>query len=661
MHLSPRLILHVSIAFMGASLAQAQQVGLLPVPVFQNAQVQTQTTFDAASRFYTYGYTISNPATNTGQIVGIDVDITRSADSPPFGSSGLTIPIGAGSVSFDNFVSILAPINAPMVPVGITVPTGWNGLLGVAGFASFASASDRILPGQTKGGFALVSPGLPTIRQIKLIPDWVLVVASEATAEEEQLAQTIEDSLPIVIPTLGPSAVGPGSFAHWNQLRDDLNQAIQLGWVPGQGLATTLVNQLASARQAEDASDGTTAKLRLQPLRDAVSQATPGQIRQEARDLVLLNVQALIANTPDTPFPFEPKVTLSPQNSSLPLGALFTLTASVINLGDPTNPPVPGFPLLFQILEGPDAGQFQFSDVTGDDGKLTFSFTGQQLGTDKVNAFQAEEVPADFGTVLVDWTGGPDLVIQLFIPPVINGGPGQSIPVTETTGNIGNTPAGPSVTRYFLASNPVPVPGLDLPLGERAVPALNPGESSQSGSITLRLPDDLVPGTYFLGACADADSVVAELNEENNCRPTQVVIALKRSSNQPPDCSKARPSVSSLWPPNHKLVPISVTGITDPDGDTVTLTVTKITQDEPVNGLGDGDTSPDGFGVGTSQAQVRAERSGTGNGRVYAITLKADDGKGGTCNATVDVGVPHDQGKGSVPIDDGQNFDSTLS
>ena len=102
------------------------------------------------------------------------------------------------------------------------------------------------------------------------------------------------------------------------------------------------------------------------------------------------------------------------------------------------------------------------------------------------------------------------------------------------------------------------------------------------------------------------------------------------------------------------------TGITDPDGDAVTATVMKITQDEPVNGLGDGDTSTDGFGIGTPQAQVRAERSGTGNGRVYAITFKADDGKGGTCNATVNVGVPHDQGKGSVAIDDGQNYDSTL-
>ncbi|PYO75769.1 MAG: hypothetical protein DMD63_16065, partial [Gemmatimonadetes bacterium] len=309
-------------------------------------------------------------------------------------------------------------------------------------------------------------------------------------------------------------------------------------------LATTLVNQLASARQAEDASDGTTAKARLQALLNAVGQATPGQIRQEAHDLLLLSARALIVSTPDTPIPFQPKVTLSPQSSSLPLGALATVTASVINLGDPTNPPVSGFLLSFRFLEGPN-----------------FSYVGRQLGTDKVNVREPGEAPTDVGTVLVDWTSGPDLVIQLFVPPLINGGPGQTIPVTEITGNIGNAPSGPSITRYFLSANPVPDPFRDLILAERAVLPLNPGESSQSSSVTLRLPDDLLPGIYNLGACADADGTVVELNELNNCRPTQVAIPLKRS-NQPPDCSKARPSVNGLWPPNHKLVPVTFTGIT---------------------------------------------------------------------------------------------------
>jgi hypothetical protein len=68
---------------------------------------------------------------------------------------------------------------------------------------------------------------------------------------------------------------------------------------------------------------------------------------------------------------------------------------------------------------------------------------------------------------------------------------------------------------------------------------------------------------------------------------------------------------------------IAIACVTDPDGDRVTITVTGITQDEPVNGLGDGDTGPDGI---LSSLQVRAERSGTSDGRVYRIDFIASDG-----------------------------------
>lgn len=299
MQLTPRLLLYVFMACIAASPAQAQQVGLLPVPVFQNAQIQAVTTFDAGSQFYTFAYTISNPATNTGQIVNISVDITRPAGSLPFASSGLTIPIGRTNISFDNFVSMINP--PPMVPVGMKMPTGWIGALAVGGFAFFHSGdprttgTDMISPGQIKGGFALISPGVPTIRQIKLIPDWVLVTASEATAEEEQRAQATEDSLPITTQTLGPSAMKPGSSGHWDQIRDDLNRAIQLKWITDPALAKRLVDQLASARQAKNVSDSARTKASLQLLMDLAARSTPGQIRQEARDLVLLNARAIIA------------------------------------------------------------------------------------------------------------------------------------------------------------------------------------------------------------------------------------------------------------------------------------------------------------------------------------------------------------------------------
>ena len=91
---------------------------------------------------------------------------------------------------------------------------------------------------------------------------------------------------------------------------------------------------------------------------------------------------------------------------------------------------------------------------------------------------------------------------------------------------------------------------------------------------------------------------------------------------------------------------VTVLGITDPDGDPLTITVLSIFQDEPVDTVGDGKFQPDGMGVGTDTAAVRAERIGTkkvpGDGRVYYINFQAIDPYGETCEATVQVGVPHD-------------------
>ena len=131
--------------------------------------------------------------------------------------------------------------------------------------------------------------------------------------------------------------------------------------------------------------------------------------------------------------------------------------------------------------------------------------------------------------------------------------------------------------------------------------------------------------------------------------------------NQPPDCSEAYSSIQEIWPPNHKYVDIEIMGVTDPDGDPVTITITGITQDEPVDAVsnGDGKTSPDGTGVGSGTACVRAERQGTGNGRVYEISFTATDPAEAKCSGSVTVCVPHDQGPDHECVDDGQDYDST--
>lgn len=162
---------------------------------------------------------------------------------------------------------------------------------------------------------------------------------------------------------------------------------------------------------------------------------------------------------------------------------------------------------------------------------------------------------------------------------------------------------------------------------------------------TITAPAATAPGSYEFDVNVVADGAV---------RATQHVAV---RVNAPPVCGDATAG-PDLWPPNHKLSnPIAVTGVTDPDGDTFAIHIDSIFQDEPTAGLGDGDTSPDATILGTNSFNVRAERSGTANGRMYYVNFTATDAVGGTCTGTATIGVAHDQE--SAPIGDGQLYPST--
>ena len=129
------------------------------------------------------------------------------------------------------------------------------------------------------------------------------------------------------------------------------------------------------------------------------------------------------------------------------------------------------------------------------------------------------------------------------------------------------------------------------------------------------------------------------------------------SPNEPPNCDEVEASITEIWPPNHKFVTVHIDGFTDPDGDAVSYEIVSVTQDEPVDGSGDGSTACDAR-IENGKLQVRAERSGSGNGRVYEIAFSASDSSGATCEGTVRVCVPHDRGKHTSCVDDGQLYDS---
>jgi hypothetical protein len=112
----------------------------------------------------------------------------------------------------------------------------------------------------------------------------------------------------------------------------------------------------------------------------------------------------------------------------------------------------------------------------------------------------------------------------------------------------------------------------------------------------------------------------------------------------PPLLFAVTPSLSALWPPNHKMVAVSLS-YTATDLSGAPACGLDVTSNEPINGTGDGDTSPDWAIAGATSVQLRAERVGTGSGRVYTITVTCADSSGNRSTSSASVAVPKSQGK----------------
>jgi hypothetical protein len=109
----------------------------------------------------------------------------------------------------------------------------------------------------------------------------------------------------------------------------------------------------------------------------------------------------------------------------------------------------------------------------------------------------------------------------------------------------------------------------------------------------------------------------------------------------------ASPTV--LWPPNHRLVDVVIdTDVTDNSGGPVTLSV-DVQSSEPPDALGDASTEPDiiigDVGSENTFLQLRSERSGMGDGRIYTVTVTAADESLNVATCKVEIVAPHDKKK----------------
>lgn len=240
-------------------------------------------------------------------------------------------------------------------------------------------------------------------------------------------------------------------------------------------------------------------------------------------------------------------------------------------------------------------------------------------------------------------------------PPIANAGPDQTVNENSPVMLNGTGSHDPDLDSLTYAWSQVSGPGVTLADATAATPTFTAPSVAAGGAI-LRF------------------ALVVSDGQANSV--TDTVDIHVQDLNDPPVCSAAKAKPQRLWPPNHKMVKVKIRGVVPgtsrPDDDDddddhegedhdeddhVTITIAGVTQDEPVKGLGDGDTSPDAVIQG-EHVLLRAERSGTGNGRVYQVSFSATDDQGGVCSGTVKVSVPHS--KKDTAIDSGQSFNSLL-
>jgi len=148
-------------------------------------------------------------------------------------------------------------------------------------------------------------------------------------------------------------------------------------------------------------------------------------------------------------------------------------------------------------------------------------------------------------------------------------------------------------------------------------------------------------GSIFpVGTTTDICTATTQANATTTCS-----FPITVNDVQGPLISGVSASPNTLWVPNHQMTDVTVS-YTTADNCSLPTAIScalSVASNEPINGLGDGDQTPDWTVVDNHHVKLRAERSGTGTGRVYTVTITCTDQAGRTSSQAVTVNVPHNQ------------------
>jgi hypothetical protein len=407
-------------------------------------------------------------------------------------------------------------------------------------------------------------------------------------------------------------------------------------------------------------------------------------------------------------------IALTPPSDENEVDEDHTVTAELTDfLGNPK----PGILVTFSVISGPNAGTTGTcnpADCTTDaNGEVSFTYTGDGgVGIDEIQACFNDIA----GNLIVSQNVTKDWIITNK-PPIADAGEDQVIEQDSLGGALvtldgsGSTDDGKIAPLTYVwtwsgGSATGVCSTVTLPMGLTTVTlTVYDGEYSDTDTVDITVQDTTAPvitcpadvteeqvtadGTEIsLTATAtdicDVDPTITSdapaifplgtttvtftaTDDSGNiatCTTTVTVV-----DTTPPEIILSDEQIV-LWPPNHKYrtveiadcCVISVTDICDADVDIDDVVITSVSSDEPENdpGTGDGNTVNDIFIKDSQTVDLRAERQGNGNGRVYTINFEVTDASGNTQTGSCTVWVVHDQMPNDIAIDDGASAGYTV-
>ncbi|HZG83435.1 endo-1,4-beta-xylanase [Paenibacillus sp.] len=186
----------------------------------------------------------------------------------------------------------------------------------------------------------------------------------------------------------------------------------------------------------------------------------------------------------------------------------------------------------------------------------------------------------------------------------------DDVPPTATVSYSEEGPTNGDVVAVLVPSEPVTI-------------------TNNGGSLSYTFTENGSFTFEFVDAAGNAGTATATVANIDKTAPALTVVA--------------NPAVLPV--PNHKLVPVRLTWTAfDEASGIASVKLLSVASNEPDDGLGDGDTPNDiqdaDIGEADDAIRLRAERSGTGDGRVYTIVYEATDLAGNKTTAAAYVRVP---------------------